>query len=98
MTTPFTYLIGWSVHNKWYYGVRFAKNCNPDDLWTKYFTSSKYVQQMREEHGEPDVVEVRRTFLSQIDARLWEQKVLRRLDAVKSTHWLNKTCRISYCS
>lgn len=37
---PFTYLIGWSKYDKWYYGVRFAKGCNPDDLWNTYFTSS----------------------------------------------------------
>lgn len=59
---PFTYLIGWSKHNLWYYGCRFAKGCKPDDLWTKYFTSSigkddiKGVREYRQELGEPDVI------------------------------------------
>jgi hypothetical protein len=35
------------------------------------------------------VVEVRRTFLSQIDACLWEKKVLTRLGVVTSDMWLN---------
>ena len=59
---PYTYLIGWSKLNKYYYGVRYAKNCHPSDLWTKYFTSSKYVKQFREENGEPDIIEIRKTF------------------------------------
>jgi hypothetical protein len=37
----YTYLIGWSKLDKWYYGVRYASNCNPDELWVKYKTSSK---------------------------------------------------------
>lgn len=72
-------------------GVRYARGCSPGDLWTKYFTSSKYVQEFREDHGEPDVVEVRREFLSQIDAREWEHKVLRRLGVIGKIRWLNKS-------
>ena len=72
-------------------GVRYARGCHPDDLWTKYFTSSKYVSKFREEHGEPDVIEVRQTFNDSLQAREWEHKVLRRLGAVKSERWLNKT-------
>lgn len=73
-------------------GVRYARGCNPSDLWTTYFTSSSYVQKFREEHGEPDVVEIRQTFLSKVDSQQWEDKVLRRLGAVKSERWLNR-CR-----
>lgn len=29
----YTYLIGWSSHNKFYYGVRYAKGSNPNELW-----------------------------------------------------------------
>ena len=65
-TIPFTYLIGWTSHNLWYYGVRFAKGCNPRDLWTTYFTSSEKVKQTRQELGEPDVIEVRKIFQTDI--------------------------------
>ena len=71
-------------------GVRFARGCHPDDLWTTYFTSSKYVHQMRAEHGEPDVIEVRQTFNDSLQAREWEHKVLSRLDVIHSEKWLNK--------
>ena len=70
-------------------------NCHPDDLWTKYFTSSKYVQVFREEHGEPDVIEVRQTFNDSLQAREWEEKVLRRMGVVKNNCWLNKSDRAS---
>jgi hypothetical protein len=89
--TPYTYLIGWTVHNKWYYGRRTAKNCDPSDLWSKYFTSSKHVKEFTKLHGEPDVVLVRKTF-STIEACVaWEVKVLKRLNAAKSQRWLNLT-------
>jgi hypothetical protein len=91
MNTPYTYLIGWSDLNAWYYGVRFSKKCSPEELWKTYFTSSKHVKRFREEHGEPDVVEIRKTFQSEQLARLWEHKVLKRLNAPKNDKWLNKT-------
>jgi hypothetical protein len=59
---PYTYLIGWTKHNKWYYGCQYANGqrvANPSNLWTTYFTSSKHVKECRELYGEPDVVQVR---------------------------------------
>jgi hypothetical protein len=35
MATPYTYLIGWTKHHKFYYGVRFSKNCDPKSIETK---------------------------------------------------------------
>ena len=62
--TPYTYVIGWSTLGKWYYGCRYAKKCDPAELWVSYHTSSKYVKEMRKNFGEPDIVEVRRIFLT----------------------------------
>ena len=94
---PYTYLIGWSDLDQWYYGVRFAKNCDPSDLWTKYFTSSKYVALLREEHGEPDIVQVRKTFINSDQARAWELKVLQRMNVVTESKWLNKSAGKAVC-
>ena len=91
----YTYLIGWSNHNKYYYGVRFAKNCNPKELWVSYFTSSKHVKLFREQYGEPNIIEIRKTFLDANSARLWEVKVLKRLNVVMQDKWLNKTDNLS---
>lgn len=95
MSIYYTYLIGWSAHNKWYYGVRYAKGCTPDDLWTTYFTSSVYIKECRCNWGEPDVIEVRRTFDCVDDARMWESRVLKRMKVVIDDKWINKTDNIS---
>lgn len=89
-SVPFTYLIGWSKLDKWYYGVRYSKRCQPADLWTSYFTSSPIVKKFREANGEPDVIEVRKTFKTSVQARIWEDKVHHRLGVVKSPKWLNQ--------
>lgn len=67
MSTPYTYLIGWKALDRWYYGVRFAKNAKPIDLWKTYFTSSRSVRDFVKVNGDPDVIEIRKTFRS-IDA------------------------------
>jgi hypothetical protein len=90
MCVPFTYLIGWTKLDKWYYGVRYRKGCHPTDLWTKYFTSSTSVKIFRLEHGDPDIMQVRKTFNNQQSAYNWEIKVIRRMGAVRSEKWLNK--------
>jgi len=87
---PYTYLIGWSEHNKFYYGVRYAKNCNPTDLWSKYFTSSKYVKKFRETYGEPDIIQIRKTFIKASEAIEWEDKVIVRLKLWLREDFLNK--------
>lgn len=87
----YTYLIGWSEHRKYYYGVRFAKDAKPEDLWVSYFTLSKHVKAFTKEFGNPDIIEIRKMFDNVQEAREWEHKVLRRIGAVKSDMWLNKT-------
>ena len=87
---PFTYFLRWSKQDMNYYGVRFARGCSPDDLWTKYFTSSKHVKKFRKLHGEPDIIEIRRTFQDKDSARLWEHKVLTKMKVIQKTNWLNR--------
>lgn len=95
---PYTYLIGWSKYNKFYYGVRFAKNCHPSELCIDYFTSSKYVKEFIEENGLPDVIEIRKLFDNSDNARRWESKVLKRLKVVSKDIFINKTDNISISS
>jgi NUMOD3 motif len=89
----YTYLIGWSQHNKWYYGARYSSTCHPDDLWVSYFTSSDKVRQFRENYGEPDVIKVRKTFKTAEETIKWENKVLRRMKVIHKQNWLNITDR-----
>jgi len=86
---PYTYRIAWSRQNINYYGVRYAKTCRPNDLWKTYFTSSKHVWALREELGEPDVVEVRKIFSDPYEAKSWEIRVLQRLKVLDNDKWLN---------
>ncbi len=85
---PYTYLIGWSRLNKWYYGSRSANTkrniANPNDLFKTYFTSSKVVKRYIEIHGQPDIVQIRRVFATGNEAKNWEVRVLKRIKYLKS--------------
>lgn len=89
-STPFTYLVGWSSHSLFYYGVRYADGCHPNNLWNTYFTSSDYVKSTRQKLGEPDVIQVRKVFSSKKEASQWEVRVLRRLKIHENNKFLNK--------
>jgi hypothetical protein len=89
---PYTYLIGWSTLNKWYYGVEYSKSSkisNPKNLWITYFTSSKSVQAFRKLYGEPDIIKIRKTFNTPESAIDWESKVLRRILPKHPNKWIN---------
>ena len=85
---PFLYLIGWTDLTAWYVGVRYSRECQPFDLWTNYFTSSKMVKLFREEFGEPDVVCVLATG-SKEEVLGWEEQLIIDLKLYKDPKWLN---------
>lgn len=87
--TPYTYLIGWSKYDIWYYGSKYAKGCHPKDLWRTYFTSSRYVSLFIKDFGDPDIIQIRKVFDNIDDAQVWEQKVLTRLHVKPNPKWLN---------
>lgn len=87
---PYTYLIGWPELNTWYYGVRYANGCDPSDLWNPYTTSSEHVAAFVVEHGDPSIKQIRQTFDSVTKARIWEERVLKRMHVVKDEKWLNR--------
>jgi hypothetical protein len=94
MNIPYTYRIGWSKTGMNYYGVRYAKDCHPDEFWVTYFTSSEYVERYRTEYGEPNIIEIRRVFTTETrvtEAREWEHKVLKRLKVTLREDYLNKS-------
>jgi hypothetical protein len=89
---PFTYLVKHIPTNKYYYGVKFKKGCHPNDLWTKYFTSSKKVKGLIRKYGKKSFLfEIRKTFKTQKQAREWEHKVLRRLKVIYRNDFLNQS-------
>ena len=60
-------------------------------MWSTYFTSSKLVAKARLELGEPDVIEVRKTFSDKHSAQLWESKFLTRIRASTNPKFLNQS-------
>lgn len=87
---PYTYLIRWPQLNISYYGVRYAQDCKPSDLWNPYKTSSQYVKEFIKENGEPTVIQVRKVFANAALAQEWEHRVLKRMKVVGNGQWLNK--------
>ena len=90
---PYTYLIGWSFQNLYYYGCEYGskvKVANPQNLWSNYFTSSKYVQEAREFYGEPDIIQIRRVFDDETSCREWEKRVLSKMNVLHDEKWLNR--------
>ena len=95
-TKPYTYLLKCLVDNTFYYGVRYEKGCQPDDFWIKYETSSKEVKLKIEKYGKNKFsFTIRKVFDDVNRARLWENKVLRRLRVVLREDFMNKTDNIS---
>lgn len=90
----YTYLIGWTALDKWYYGVRWGnikQNKLPnEDLWVNYFTSSKYVKEFRKIHGEPDFIKIDKTFDNISDALNYEKHKLLLEDVLNNNRWINK--------
>ena len=87
---PYTYHLRWSEQDLHYYGVRYAQGCHSGDLWESYFSSSKFVDEARIIYGEPDLIEIRKTFADANDAVSWEQRVLDGLHVCHNPQWLNR--------
>ena len=101
---PYCYFIGWPELNKFYYGVKFGTDANPENFWKTYFTSSNLVAQYRHQYGEPTLIEVRKIFDSdkyksfgqaQQAATEHENKVIRRMNMIFEDRFLN--CSNNVC-
>lgn len=88
-TLPYTYFLKWTALNKWYYGVCHAQGCHPSEFWKKYFTSSNHVENLLKEFGNPDFIQIRRTFKDAKRAIWWEKKVLLRMNVLNRVDSLN---------
>lgn len=93
---PYTYLLKCLADNTFYYGVKFERGCRPEEFWLQYETSSKEVKRKIEEYGKDAFsFEIRKTFDDAEKARLWENKVLRRMKVIERDDFMNKTDNIS---
>lgn len=86
---PFTYRVTHINTGRWYYGIRYAKDCQPSDLWSTYFTSSKIIKNIIKLEGiNAFTFEIRKIFNCPEKAKKWENKVLRKI--LKWPNVLNK--------
>lgn len=91
MTIPYTYKIKCLPTNQWYYGVRWARGCNPTDLWTTYFTSSGQIKKLIQEFGKDAfVAKVSRVFGTNKEAQAHEHRFLNRTKAATNGAFINK--------
>ena len=87
----YTYLIGWTEHDRWYYGVRWTQKRKIEfDIGIHYFTSSKYVKEMIANYGNPDLIHIDKIFACKKEAREYETKVLKEHKVRNSYWWLNR--------
>lgn len=89
---PYTYLIRFKPTGQLYYGCSTSIGCSPDDLWVRYFTSSKIVKGLIAEHG-ADSFEIVSIKLHETreDALKWEELYLVSVQAAQSNLYLNKS-------
>ena len=89
----YTYLIK-CPNDKFYYGYRAANQTSPeDDLWNHYFTSSKVIQELREQYSDDEfIATIDKTFETAEEAYEYEKNFLTENDCVKSDDWLNQGC------
>jgi len=74
---PYVYYIKNMTTQLKYIGVRYSKNCHPDDFWVTYFTSSKSVSTLIELYGKEDFeVRVIKRFDDEFDALVYERHLL----------------------
>lgn len=82
----YTYFLKWN-DGTMYYGCRYARGCDPSDLWNTYFTSSRYIPR-----EEPKIKKIAKVFGEDIKkCREHESRFLKKVNAAKSDKWHNKT-------
>jgi len=91
-TTPYTYIIKHLPTNTFYYGCRWAKNCNPNDLWVTYFTSSDEVAKLIKQYGKHSFIyHVHKTFDNAESCVAFEMYYLKKINAMHNNKFINKT-------
>jgi hypothetical protein len=64
---------------RWYIGVQYGKNCNPENLWLSYFTSSKVIKSLLNEYGPKSFkTKIIKTFTTEVSARAYEERFIRK--------------------
>ena len=86
---PYTYIVEFIPTGKKYYGVKFAKDANPETFWENYFTSSKVIKDLIADHGiDSFKASVDKVFETPEEAVSYELKYLQSIQ--DKSEWLNQ--------
>lgn len=90
--TPYVYCIIHKTNGIKYVGSKTSKKANPEDLFVKYFTSSKIVKQIVQEQGK-EAFDIEWIMIQETAeaALALESKILKDNDAASSTNYYNCT-------
>lgn len=91
----YVYSLRFKITGQWYVGCRYAKHLTDEmisnDLWIRYFTSSKLVRALIKTYGydsfEP---KIRRVFSNSDDAKSYEVSLLKKVNARTNPAFLNQ--------
>lgn len=86
--TPYTYLIRFPELNLYYYGAQWGRQCHPENLGKKYFSSSPKVKKLLQHH--PAIFEPRKTFQTIEECQRFETRFLQKVNAKKNQHFINR--------
>lgn len=89
---PYVYLIGWTELDTFYIGSEYSstnKIANPQNIWKTYFTSSERVKSFHKEHGNPNLISIRKIFKTAEEAICYERKLLKRFIPNSKKKFLN---------
>lgn len=92
----YVYKLTFKLTGQYYIGCRYAQYLTEQkiksDLWVSYFTSSKIIKHLINEHGkdafEPKIIKI---FDSGLKAKEYEQKLLKRINADTNEKMLNQS-------
>ena len=89
---PYYYKLKFKPTGQYYVGIQYGKSAHPDNLWDKYFTSSKIIKKLIAKYGVSAFeVKVKKIFISKDNAMEYERKILLRTKANINDKMLNES-------
>ena len=93
MRRPYTYLLTFLPDGRQYFGVKYGADADPETFWVEggYFSSSKVVASLIEEHGANSFsASVHEVFSCPIEAHQKELDFLSKISPQKRPLWINQ--------
>lgn len=87
----YTYLLKHKPSNKFYYGVRSSNILPEEDLWIKYFSSSKHIKKLIQIDGKDSFdYEIRCLFKTRKQANKCEERCLYKMNVQRNENFINR--------